>query len=148
MAASEIEPQIRALAGGIDIVVATPGRLIDLMKRKAIGLGRVEIVVLDEADRMLDMGFVRDIRRIAACLPKKRQSLFFSATMPREIEQLVADLLANPAKVEVTPAASTVQKLRQQVLFVANGQKMAALAALLIRQRIAGARIRAHEAWR
>jgi len=126
-----IEPQIRALAGGIDIVVATPGRLIDLMKRKAIGLGRVEIVVLDEADRMLDMGFVRDIRRIAACLPKKRQSLFFSATMPREIEQLVADLLANPAKVEVTPAASTVQKLRQQVLFVANGQKMAALAALL-----------------
>jgi ATP-dependent RNA helicase RhlE len=128
-----IDPQIRALAGGVDIVVATPGRLIDLMKRKAIDFAQVEIFVLDEADRMLDMGFVREIRRIAACLPKKRQSLFFSATMPREIEHLVVDLLANPAKVEVTPAASTVERIHQQVLFVGNSGKVAALAALLDR---------------
>jgi ATP-dependent RNA helicase RhlE len=128
-----IDAQTRALAAGVDIVVATPGRLIDLMKRKAISLAMVEILVLDEADRMLDMGFVRDIRRIAACLPKKRQNLFFSATMPREIEHLVADLLANPAKIEVTPAASTVERIHQQVVHVGNAGKVAALAALLDR---------------
>jgi ATP-dependent RNA helicase RhlE len=123
--------QIRALAGGVDIVVATPGRLIDLLNRKAISLSKVEILVLDEADRMLDMGFIRDIRHIAACLPKKRQNLFFSATMPREIERLVSDLLINPAKVEVTPAASTVELIHQQVLYVGTSGKVAALAALL-----------------
>jgi ATP-dependent RNA helicase RhlE len=128
-----IVAQIKALAAGVDIVVATPGRLIDLVKRKAISLAMVEILVLDEADRMLDMGFVPEIRRIAACLPKKRQSLFFSATMPREIEHLVADLLANPARIEVTPAASTVERVHQQVLFVGNSGKLAALAALLDR---------------
>jgi ATP-dependent RNA helicase RhlE len=126
-----MQTQIRALAACVDIVVATPGRLIDLMRRKAISLAKVEVLVLDEADRMLDMGFIRDIRHIAACLPKKRQNLFFSATMPREIEHLVADLLANPAKVEVTPVASTVERVHQQVLFVGNAGKVAALAALL-----------------
>ncbi len=123
--------QIRALAGGVDIVVATPGRLIDLMNRKAISLARVEIFVLDEADRMLDMGFVHDIRRIAACLAKKRQNLFFSATMPREIERLVADLLANPARVDVAPAARTAERIDQQVLFVENSGKLATLADVL-----------------
>lgn len=126
-----MDAQIRALAGGVDIVVATPGRLIDLLNRKAISLAKVEILVLDEAYRMLDMGFVQDIRRIAACLPKKRQSLFFSATMPREIEHLVVDLLANPAKIDVAPAASTAERICQQVLFVGNSGKVAALAALL-----------------
>jgi ATP-dependent RNA helicase RhlE len=128
-----LDPQIRSLAAGVDIVVATPGRLIDLMQRKAISLAKVGILVLDEADRMLDMGFVPDIRRIAAILPKRRQNLFFSATMPREVDHLVADLLADPVRVEVMPAASTAERIHQQVLFIGNSGKVAALAALLDR---------------
>jgi len=126
-----INPQIGALSRGVDIVVATPGRLIDLLERRAISLERVEIFVLDEADRMLDMGFVREIRRIAARLPAKRQSLFFSATMPREIEHLVDDLLTNPAKVEVTPVASTAERVEQKVIYVGSPGKLAALTEML-----------------
>jgi len=134
-----INPQIGALARGVDVVVATPGRLIDLLERRAIGLDAVEVFVLDEADRMLDMGFVRDIRRIASRLPKQRQNLFFSATMPREIEHLVAELLTNPAKVEVTPVASTAERIEQQVMFVGSSGKFAALAELLGKSRISRA---------
>jgi ATP-dependent RNA helicase RhlE len=134
-----INPQIAALARGVDVVVATPGRLIDLLDRRAIGLDAVEIFVLDEADRMLDMGFVRDIRRIAARLPNKRQNLFFSATMPREIERLVAELLTNPVKVEVTPVASTAERVEQQVMFVGSSGKFAALADLLGKSRMSRA---------
>ena len=94
-----IGKQIRALAGGVDILVATPGRLMDLMKSRAVTLDWVEVLVLDEADRMLDMGFINDIRKIVARLPKERQTLFFSATMPPEIARLAGEMLSNPARV-------------------------------------------------
>jgi ATP-dependent RNA helicase RhlE len=134
-----INPQIGALSRGVDIVVATPGRLIDLLERRAISLDTVEVFVLDEADRMLDMGFVREIRRIAARLPKKRQSLFFSATMPQEIEHLVGDLLTNPAKVEVAPVASTAERVEQKVMYVGSPGKLAALTEMLDRGELSRA---------
>ncbi len=105
-----INPQIRALANGVDVLVATPGRQLDLMQQRAVALDRIEVFVLDEADRMLDMGFIHDIRRIVAKLPAKRQTLFFSATMPREIEELAREMLHEPARVAVTPAATTVER--------------------------------------
>ncbi len=123
--------QIRSLVNGVDVLVATPGRLLDLMQQQAIRLDRVEIFVLDEADRMLDMGFIRDIRRIVAKLPAKRQTLFFSATMPAEIEQLVRELLHDPARVAVTPPAKTVDQVEQRVVLVDRGEKSALLAELL-----------------
>ncbi len=123
--------QIRSLVNGVDVLVATPGRLLDLMQQQAIRLDRVEVFVLDEADRMLDMGFIRDIRRIVAKLPAKRQTLFFSATMPTEIEQLVRELLHDPARVAVTPPAKTVDRVEQRVVLVDRGEKSALLAELL-----------------
>lgn len=102
------KPQIQSLRRGIDILVATPGRLLDLIGQHEIDLSFVEIFVLDEADRMLDMGFIHDVKRVIALLPKKRQTLLFSATMPDEIQTLAAKLLHNPVKVEVTPVSSTV----------------------------------------
>ena len=126
-----INPQMRALAHGVDVLVATPGRLLDLMSHRAIQLDRVEVFVLDEADRMLDMGFIHDIRRIVGKLPAKRQTLFFSATMPREITELANSMLKDPVRVAVTPAATTVERIDQRVIMVDRGAKPGLLAQLL-----------------
>jgi ATP-dependent RNA helicase RhlE len=115
--------QTSALQRGVDILVATPGRLLDLMNQGYISLKDIEFFVLDEADRMLDMGFIHDIRRILAVLPHKRQSLFFSATMPFEIIKLANTILQKPKKVEVTPSASTVDIIQQYTYFVDKGNK-------------------------
>jgi ATP-dependent RNA helicase RhlE len=120
-------PQTAILQRGVDILVATPGRLLDLMNQGFISLRDVEIFVLDEADRMLDMGFIHDVKRLIAALPNKRQSLFFSATMPPEIVKLSSTILNKPSKVEVTPSASTVDIIKQFVFFVDNGNKNALL---------------------
>ncbi len=120
--------QMRAMAPGVDILVATPGRLIDHLGEKSITLQGVEIFVLDEADQMLDMGFILPIRRIVKYLPKDRQNLFFSATMPTEIEKLAGELLnPNPTKVSVTPQATTVERIKQQVIYVEGARKRALL---------------------
>ena len=123
--------QVRALLNGVDILVATPGRLLDLVQGNALRLDRVEILVLDEADRMLDMGFIRDIRKIVAKLPKRRQTLFFSATMAPEIEALAREMLTDPARVAVTPAATTAERVAQRVMHVERSGKAELLAAIL-----------------
>ena len=123
--------QVRAMSGGVDILVATPGRLLDLMNQKHVDLRRTSILVLDEADRMLDMGFVRDVKKIIAALPVKRQSLLFSATMPKSIEHLAAEILKDPARVEVTPEVVTVDKIDQRVMHVDGKRKRELLAKLL-----------------
>jgi ATP-dependent RNA helicase RhlE len=115
--------QTTALQAGIDILVATPGRLLDLMQQGYISLAELEIFVLDEADRMLDMGFIHDVKKVVARLPKKRQSLFFSATMPDAIMALANTILHNPAKVAVTPVSSTVERISQSVYFVEKKDK-------------------------
>ena len=115
--------QVTALHRGIDILVATPGRLLDLMQQKIVRLGDIKYLVLDEADRMLDMGFVRDVRKIIAALPQERQSLLFSATMPSEVGKLSQDLLYKPVRVEVTPQATPVERIKQYVHHVASGDK-------------------------
>jgi ATP-dependent RNA helicase RhlE len=123
--------QMRAMAPGVDVLVATPGRLIDHLQEKTISLEGVETFVLDEADQMLDMGFIVPIRRIVKFVPAKRQNLFFSATMPSEIEKLAGELLnRDPLKVSVTPAATTVERINQRVLFVEQLRKRALLAEL------------------
>lgn len=125
-------PQVKALSRGVDILVATPGRMLDLMNQGHIRLKEVEFLVLDEADRMLDMGFVRDVRKIVAPLPANRQSLLFSATMPREIGKLSAELLRDPIRVEVTPQATPVERITQNVFHVdAGGKKGALLSSVL-----------------
>ena len=131
-----IKPQIRALARGVDVLVATPGRLRDLLQMGAVRLDRVEIFVLDEADRMLDMGFIQDIRAIVARLPQRRQNLFFSATMPQAITELAGQLLRNPVRVAVTPAATTVERVEQRVLHVDRAGKPALLAEILRQEPI------------
>ena len=118
-------PQVTALARGVDVLIATPGRLIDLMNQRHIQFNSVETFVLDEADRMLDMGFIRDVRKIAATLPATRQTLLFSATMPDAIAGLAASVLRNPRRVEVTPPATTVERIRQQLFFVQKADKKA-----------------------
>ena len=115
--------QEQALARGPEIVVATPGRLLDLAQQRKISLEDVEIFVLDEADRMLDMGFIHDVRRVIALLPERRQTLFFSATMPPEIIELSSRILVDPARVAVTPIASTAEKIEQKVFFVDKARK-------------------------
>ena len=123
--------QMRALAPGVDVLVATPGRLLDHLGEKTITLAGVEIFVLDEADQMLDMGFIVPIRKLVKYLPKERQNLFFSATMPTEIGKLAGELLnPNPLKVSVTPQATTVEKVNQKVIFVESARKRALLAEL------------------
>jgi ATP-dependent RNA helicase RhlE len=124
-------PQTSALRGGIDILVATPGRLLDLMNQGHLSLHNVEIFVLDEADRMLDMGFIHDVKKILAALPKKRQSLFFSATLLPEIIKLASTILHNPSKVSVTPDSLTVDIIKQQIYFVDKGNKNALLVEIL-----------------
>ena len=128
--------QTQALQRGIDILVATPGRLLDLIGQGYITLKDIEIFVLDEADRMLDMGFIHDVRKILTVLPQKRQSLFFSATMPPEIVKLSHSILTDPAKVEVTPVSSTADTIRQFVYFVDKGNKNALLIDILKDQNI------------
>jgi ATP-dependent RNA helicase RhlE len=128
--------QVNALRSGVDILVATPGRLLDLMQQGHVRLHDIQFFVLDEADRMLDMGFINDVKKIVAKLPAKKQTLFFSATMPPEIEKLSATLLHNPAKVEVTPVSSTVEKIEQAVYFVEKENKKHLLNELLKDQQI------------
>ena len=123
--------QVRSLMQGVDVLVATPGRLLDMIQGNALKLGQVEFLVLDEADRMLDMGFINDIRKIVAKLPIKRQTLFFSATMPKDIADLAEQMLNNPARVAVTPVSSTVERITQQVLQVDHSAKPAILAQIL-----------------
>ena len=109
-------PQIQAISKGTDIIVATPGRLLEYINDGIVSFKSLEILVLDEADRMLDMGFIRDIKKIINVLPKKRQTLFFSATMPKDIAGLAKSILNNPVKVEVTPESTTVEKINNQFI--------------------------------
>jgi len=124
-------PQTNALRSGVDIIVATPGRLLDLLNQKYISLEHVKLFVLDEADRMLDMGFAHDMKKIIARLPVARQTLLFSATMPQEITKLMDSILRNPVKVEVTPVSSTVETIEQKVYFVDRKDKKSLLIQLL-----------------
>ena len=116
-------PQTEALRRGVDILVATPGRLLDLINQKYVHLDQIKFLVLDEADRMLDMGFVHDVKKIIARIPAKRQTLFFSATMPGEIKQLADTILNKPERVEVTPISSTAETIQQEMYFVDKGEK-------------------------
>ena len=126
-----INRQVRALARGVEVLVATPGRLLDLVNQRALRLDQVEVLVLDEADRMLDMGFIHDIKKIVAMLPKARQTLFFSATMPQQIVQLAAFMLRDPARVAVTPQATTAERVDQRVILTDKASKPALLAEVL-----------------
>jgi len=126
-----IRPQIQTLLRGVHILIATPGRLIDLMKQGHVQLGDVDTFILDEADRMLDMGFIPDVKRVAAAVSKKRQTVLFSATMPKSIQGLADGLLNNPVRVEVAPAATTAERIEQQVLFVPKDKKRALMDNLL-----------------
>jgi len=123
--------QIETLSRGVDILIATPGRLLDLVERGNVKLGQVSFFVLDEADRMFDMGFIRDVRRIAASVSKNRQTLLFSATMPNDIAKLSAEILKNPEKVEIAPQGRTVEKIDQRVYFVNAANKRTLLNHLL-----------------
>ncbi|MEA5426019.1 DEAD/DEAH box helicase [Arcicella lustrica] len=123
--------QTDILQDGVDVLVATPGRLLDLINQRFISLKEIQIFILDEADRMLDMGFVHDIKKILTFLPSKRQSLFFSATMPPEIQKLADNILYKPVKVEVTPVSSTADTIKQAVYFVEKDQKNALLMDIL-----------------
>jgi ATP-dependent RNA helicase RhlE len=123
--------QIRAIAQGVDVIVATPGRLIDLMQEGRANLSKIETLILDEADRMLDMGFIRDIRKIAAVAPKTRRTALLSATMPAEIEHLAQELLRDPFKIEIAPQGTTVGAIIQRIERVPAGHKRQALARLL-----------------
>jgi len=124
-------PQVKTLARGVDLLIATPGRLLDLIGQGRLRLDQVAHLVLDEADRMLDMGFIRDVRKIVALLPKERQSLLFSATMPPEIARLAAELLRSPVRVEVSPPTRTAERIDQRVFMVEAGAKRAYLTNLL-----------------
>ncbi len=129
-------PQVNALRNGVDIVIATPGRLLDLINQNHLHLRDIEFFVLDEADRMLDMGFIHDVKKMLTMLPKKRQSLFFSATMPPEIIKLASSILYNPEKVSVTPVSSTVDIIQQYVYFVDKGNKNSLLFEILKDKKI------------
>jgi ATP-dependent RNA helicase RhlE len=123
-------PQIKALAGGVDVLVATPGRLVDHMDSHRARLNGAEFLVLDEIDQMLDLGFVKPIRRIVGELPKQRQNLFFSATMPAEIRKLASEFLVNPATVSVAPVATTAERVQHQVVFIEAARKRTVLVEL------------------
>lgn len=123
--------QVQKLKRGVDILVATPGRLLDLMNQGFINLKQLQIFVLDEADRMLDMGFIHDVKKVIKSIPEKRQTLFFSATMPEEIQNLSKMMLKNPTKIEVTPPSSTVDKIQQRVYFTNKPDKRKLLLHLL-----------------
>ncbi len=123
--------QVRSVMQGVEVMVATPGRLLDMVQGNALKLAQVEFLVLDEADRMLDMGFINDIRKIVAKLPIKRQTLFFSATMPKDIADLAEHMLRDPARVSVTPVSSTAERIDQRIIQVDHTAKPAILAQLL-----------------
>ncbi|MDY0109011.1 MAG: DEAD/DEAH box helicase [Candidatus Krumholzibacteria bacterium] len=125
------EPQVKALRHGVEILVATPGRLLDLIDQGYVAFDQLEVFVLDEADRMLDMGFVHAVRHVAGLLPRRRQTLFFSATMPAIVTRLAADLLRDPHTITVSPPASVSGQIDQRVLFVAKTDKRALLSDLL-----------------
>jgi ATP-dependent RNA helicase RhlE len=122
---------VRTVARGLDVLVATPGRLLDLVDQRALSLRELEILVLDEADQMLDLGFIHALKRIVSLVPPKRQTLFFSATMPKAIKELADRYLSNPAEVSVTPAATTVERIDQSVTMVNQAEKTALLAMVL-----------------
>lgn len=124
-------PQVGKLRNGIDILVATPGRLLDLVDQKIISLRDIELFVLDEADRMLDMGFIHDIKKLLKVLPTKKQSLFFSATMPKPIMELANTILYNPVKVEVTPESTTAETIQQEIYYVDKDNKITLLHELI-----------------
>ena len=124
-------PQVRMLRRGVDILIATPGRLLDLIDQGHVRLGDVKMLVLDEADRLLDMGFIRDVKRIVKLTPKKRQSLLFSATMPGAVSELAQDMLIKPKRIEVAPKQITVERIEQRVAIVDTADKLAATHALL-----------------
>jgi ATP-dependent RNA helicase RhlE len=126
-----INRQVRGLARGAEVLVATPGRLLDLVNQRALRLDQIEILVLDEADRMLDMGFIHDIKKIVSMLPKARQTLFFSATMPQEITRLADAMLRDPARVAVTPQATTVERIEQRVILTDKASKASLLVEVL-----------------
>ena len=128
--------QVRSIMAGVEVLVATPGRLLDLVQSNGLKLNQVEFLVLDEADRMLDMGFINDIRKIVAKLPVRRQTLFFSATMPKDIAELAEQMLRDPARVAVTPVASTVERITQRIIQVDFAAKPAFLAQLLKQERV------------
>lgn len=123
--------QINALRGGLDILVATPGRLLDLIGQGYCKLRQIEIFVLDEADRMLDMGFIHDVKKVIALIPEKRQTMLFSATMPQEIIGISQKILKNPVRVEVTPPSSTVERIDQKVIFTQKAHKYQLLRKIL-----------------
>ena len=123
--------QVNAMRGGVDILVATPGRLLDLVKQHFVRLDGVSVLVVDEADRMLDMGFIKDVRRIVGMLPKQRQSMLFSATMPGEVVSLIGDILKNPERIEVSPPTVTADRIDQRVIPIAQKDKRTLLAHML-----------------
>src|SRR5438445_8426642 len=127
---------VRTVSRGLDVLVATPGRLLDLIDQRALSLRELEILVLDEADQMLDLGFIHALKRIVALVPPKRQTLFFSATMPRAIKELADKYLTNPAEVSVTPTATTVDRVEQSVIMVNQAEKAALLATYLRAQPV------------
>lgn len=133
------KPQEEKLRQGVDILVATPGRLLDLMNQKQIDLQHIKIFTLDEADRMLDMGFINDVKKIIAKMPRNRQTLLFSATMPPDIAKLSDELLKNPAKVDITPVSSTVDTIEQYLYYVDKNNKRDLLTHLLLNHSIASA---------
>jgi ATP-dependent RNA helicase RhlE len=140
--------QVRAVARGVDVLIATPGRLLDLMGQGLVRLDRLEVFVLDEADRMLDMGFIHDVRKVIATLPERRQSLFFSATMLPEVVRLAGTILRDPVKIEAHPVGSTVELVEQRVMFVDKAGKRALLGRLLKDGEVGRARVHAHQARR
>jgi ATP-dependent RNA helicase RhlE len=133
---ASIRPQIKLLAKGVHIIVATPGRLLDLMNQGYLQLDAVEVFVLDEADRMLDMGFIPDVKKITAALPQRRQTVMFSATMPKSIQGLADGLLKEPVRVQVAPGATTAEKVDQKVFFVAKDKKRALISELMADEAI------------
>jgi ATP-dependent RNA helicase RhlE len=130
------QKSVRTVARGLDVLVATPGRLLDLIDQRALSLRELEILVLDEADQMLDLGFIHALKRIVSLVPAKRQTLFFSATMPKAIKELADKYLTNPAEVSVTPAATTVERIDQSVTMVNQAEKAALLAMVLRSDRV------------
>ncbi|MCI9187810.1 MAG: DEAD/DEAH box helicase [Oscillospiraceae bacterium] len=132
-------PQVEALKRGVDVLVATPGRLMDLYQQKLLDLSKIQILVLDEADRMLDMGFIHDVKKILKWLPPKKQTMLFSATMPPEIAELVDSLLKQPARVAVNPVSSPVEAIRQSIYFVDKANKTKLLAHLVQERQVKNA---------